>query len=221
MRAKALIFDLDGTLVDSMEVVYGTMNLILKDLGLREVGREEMVELAGKRFSEILLEMAPWLSPSAIEGSEARFKEIYSASRLRLIPGAGEALGWLKERNVPMGLVTTTPKEPARDLIERLGISEYFEVVVALEDVERPKPHPDGPLKASRALGMAPRDCAFVGDSPNDIRAGKAAGTMTIGVLTGFSSRERLAMEGADLVIGSVGEIPAALSRLCPRAPRP
>ncbi|MEM2882908.1 MAG: HAD family hydrolase, partial [Candidatus Bathyarchaeia archaeon] len=117
----------------------------------------------------------------------------------------------LRGMGIRMGLVTTTPREPARGLIERLGIAGYFSVVVAVEDVERPKPHPDGPLKASRALGIDPRHCAFVGDSPNDIRAGRAAGTRTIGVLTGLSSRERLAREGADLILRSVGELPSAL----------
>lgn len=216
MGIRAIIFDLDGTLVDSMGVVHEALNLILRDLGLREVSREEMAELAGMRLSEILRAMAPWLGPKAAEEGELRFKRIYSASELRLIAGVGEALERLRGMGIRMGIVTTTPKEPACALIDRLGISGYFRVLVAVEDVERPKPHPDGPLRASRALGIDPRDCAFVGDSPNDIRAGRAAGTRTIGVLTGFSSRERLAREGADLIIESVAELPSAIPELDP-----
>ena len=110
-----------------------------------------------------------------------------------------------------MGLVTTAPRESAIELIERLGIADYFAIVVAVEDVERPKPHPDGPLRAMRALGADPRGCAMVGDSPNDIKAGRAAGARTIGVLTGLSSRETLEREGANLILEGVWEIPSAL----------
>ncbi|MEM2226340.1 MAG: HAD family hydrolase [Candidatus Bathyarchaeia archaeon] len=211
MAINAIIFDLDGTLVDSMEIVHETLNLILRDLGLRGVSREEMAEIAGMRLSDILAMRAPWLDHRAAEEGEERFKAIYSTSQLRLIPGAKEAMEWLRSQGIRMGLVTTTPKGPALEVIERLGIADYFSIVVAVEDVERPKPHPDGPLKASRSLGVDPRYCAFVGDSPNDIKAGKAAGTRTIGVLTGFSSSERLAREGADLILRSVGELPSAL----------
>ncbi|MEM2989170.1 MAG: HAD hydrolase-like protein [Candidatus Bathyarchaeia archaeon] len=92
MGIEAIIFDLDGTLVDSMDIVHKTLNLILRDLGLREVSRGEMAEIAGMRLSDILAMRAPWLGPGAAEEGEARFKRIYSASELRLIPGVEGAL---------------------------------------------------------------------------------------------------------------------------------
>lgn len=213
MAIRAVIFDLDGTLIDSMDVVHGALNLVLRDLGLRGVSKGEMAELAGMRLSDIVARMAPWLGPRAAEEGEAMFKRIYSDSawRFRLLPGAREALGWLRGRGIRMGLVTTAPRGSAIELIERLGIADYFAIVVAAEDVERPKPHPDGPLRAMRALGTDPGECALVGDSPNDIRAGRAAGARTIGVLTGLSPRGILEREGADLILEGVWEIPSAL----------
>jgi phosphoglycolate phosphatase-like HAD superfamily hydrolase len=89
-------------------------------------------------------------------------------------------LAELKRRGVPMGVMTGKGVRSARITLEALGLADTFGAVVTGEDVTKQKPEPDGPLEAARQLGIAPADCAFVGDSPADVGAGKAAGMVTV-----------------------------------------
>ena len=208
MKIKAAIFDMDGTLVDSMDFVFITLNLVFKDLGLKGVNKERMNEIAGKRLSEILPYYAPQLSSEVLKNAELKFWSFYSAQRFHLIQGVEGTLKWLKKHGVNMGILTSTPREQVKNLLKKLGIDTYFKVIVANEDVACQKPNPDGVIKAADALGIKPQECIVVGDSINDIKAGKNAGAKTIGVLTGYCTKETFEMIEPDLVLNNVKDIP-------------
>jgi phosphoglycolate phosphatase len=211
LKVKAAIFDMDGTLVDSMGSIFKIINRIMGELGVKEIQEDEMGKIAGRRFSEILNEVDPTLPPHIVRESELKFIDLYNKSPHRLLPGVLHILDWLRSERIPMGIFTTAPRKVTEDLTNRLGISGYFDVIVSGDDVANPKPHPEGIVNAARTLHVKPHECVVIGDGLSDIRAGKAVHALTIGVLTGFCSEETFKKENADLVLNNLGEIPKSI----------
>jgi len=91
--------------------------------------------------------------------------------------------------------------------IDRLDLRDLFDIILAREDISKCKPNPEGILQIARTMETKTTDCVYVGDSPADIAAGRAAGTKTVGVLTGLSSREQLRKEKPDLLVNSISDL--------------
>src|SRR5437667_13125 len=118
------------------------------------------------------------------------------------IPGSIELLHDLHARGLRLGIATSSGR--ALPFLDRWGVRRLFSGIVGREDVETRKPHPEPVLKCLGHLGLDPHEVAYIGDSPIDIRAGKAAGSYTVGVLTGTSPRDVLHVEGPDHILESV-----------------
>jgi len=216
VQARALLLDLDGTLVDSSEA-------------LKEAGRAGFVALGLSGFIDdaVAFEVARRLEQDqAIDDLFSEFhrgKEVeerflpayldayYSAVMFkgRPFPKAKETLQALSAR-FPLALITLryVAREQIIDELKHLGLRRFFRVVVTTLDVEKPKPSPEALLVAARKLRVPITRCAIVGDSIVDIQAGKAAGAKTVAVTTGLFTRRELEAQKPDLIIRNIAILP-------------
>jgi len=122
------------------------------------------------------------LAPQPCEDVVARFMQHYEEHHaiVRPFPGITEMLDEFHHRGIPMALVTGKGRGTCEITIRQLGWSKYFRRIISGHDVEHQKPHPEGALSAAEGAGVSPEYCAFIGDSPADIRTGQNAGMTTI-----------------------------------------
>ena len=218
-RVCAILFDLDGTIADSDDTAVQRLAALLRPFfSLRKIHNERksarrLVMAAETPLNAFLsfldrYSLDEWIHPLSNALHHLRGEtEIRDA---RLIPGVAEALDRLTAR-YPLALVTAREKYGADALQRALQIQAFFRCVATAGTCRRSKPHPAPVLWAADRLGLAPRDCLMVGDTPVDIRAGCAAGTQTVGVLCGFGERDELLRAGADLVLDSTADLPGVL----------
>lgn len=177
---KAVLFDMDGVLVDSIEAWFRLFNKTLKHFGKEEFAREKFLN---KVWGGPIERDAEEFFGKPLEDVKKFYFDNFDSFKenLRLFPNTKETLTILKNKKLKLGLVTNTPKKQAYKLINHLKLKEYFDVVVGGDEVEHGKPDPDMILLACRILGVKPRDSIYVGDTNVDIIAGKKAGCFTIG----------------------------------------
>ena len=200
---RAVLFDLDGVLVDSREA---TERVWLEWASSHEIDASELrAAMHGVRSVEVIRGLRPALDAVAeSEAIEARQAE--DVEGLRAIRGALEALSALRADRV--AVVTSATRRLARARLGTVGISAPA-VMVFADDVARGKPDPEGYLSAARRLGVDPAEALVVEDSPPGIEAGRAAGAATVGVT---STHEAAELGAADVVIGTLEELPRALA---------
>lgn len=214
-RLEAIIFDVDGTLVDSLE---GYREAALRAAGhLRERISRDAVRAALNRnesFWDRILAGTP-------EHSPARVQELRAATlghwpgvleeHVRCFPGLEATLRQLRDLGLRLGICTGSRGESFRPL-ERLKLLELFDVVVTAADVRERKPHPEGLLRCLEVLEVGPEAAAYVGDSMLDMAAGRAAGMLAIGVLSGAGTSAELAEAGAHRLLPDQAALPSLLA---------
>ena len=211
----ALLFDLDGTLVDSGDDLTAAVNHVLSQDRLPPVGREQVLQMLGDG-APVLVERAYAHHANARPaGALDRFRAYYRAHCLdatRPYPGALELLQRLApDRSV--AVATNKPTAFARQIVEGLGLAPFVDLVVGPETAGVPKPAPDMLRTALEALGHQPAEAVMIGDSPSDVEAGRRAGTATVAVLWGYRGRDLLAASGPDRLAASVGKLADLLLR--------
>jgi HAD superfamily hydrolase (TIGR01509 family) len=178
MGVKAVLFDLDGVLVDSVDVWYRSMNETLRKFGKGRVGKGEYL----KRYWGFSLPRnfeRLGLGREAVEYCLSRYE--HHLGEIRTFPETGEVLRELRRRGFKLALVTNTPSRLVHRLLSGLGLEEFFETVLTGDDVRRAKPHPEAVRKACRRLGVHPSQAALVGDTGSDVLAGRGAGVRVVG----------------------------------------
>jgi pyrophosphatase PpaX len=218
---KAVMFDLDGTLLDTKEIFYDVINIVFKKLSFPHVGREVLVEAAAEgefdwdmllpaelkvRKEEVLLQVRAIIE----EISPPLFRK-----RTRPIAGADEILKSLHGAGSKIGVVTSSRMrhlEMKMSALEKSGVAVLFDAIVTADDVQLKKPSPEPLYECARRLGVAPGECVYVGDMRVDLKAGKSAGMTTVGVLTGFDDYDHLENEHPDLILESVASLKHHLS---------
>jgi phosphoglycolate phosphatase-like HAD superfamily hydrolase len=217
LKVKALLLDLDGTLVDSSEALKEAGRAGFIALGLSDVRDEKIPFEVARRLEQDLSIDDLFSQFHVAKKVEERFlpaylTAYYSAVTLKSkpFPQAKRTLQTLSRR-LPLALITLryVVREQILDELNHLGLAKFFRAVVTTLDVEKPKPFPDALLVAARKLHVPISECAIVGDSIIDIQAGKAAGAKTIAVLTGLFSRAELEAQNPDLVIDALRHLPA------------
>lgn len=182
MTKKAIIFDFDGTLADTLPIcVHAASEAFLKYDG-RALTAPEVIAMFGPTEADIIrLNLA---NREQAEAGVRLFLDIYEREhevRVRPNDAISEMLETLKEKGYRMGIVTGKGRETLDISLDRLGIGGYFDVTVTGDDTLRPKPDPEGVLTAMRALDAQASETVFVGDSEADMGAGLAAGVFTVG----------------------------------------
>ena len=216
LRVKGILFDVDGTLAGSVELFYEVALEVLRLAGLPPRPREEVYALMRVGHPSPLEQLFPPDYPD-VAATVRRIQDDRMDEWLRryheeteAIPGSVALLHDLHGRGFRLGIATSSGR--ALPFLDTWGVRHLFGAIVGREDVERHKPHPEPLVACLAGLRLDPGAAVYVGDSPIDIQAGKAAGLPTVGVLTGTSTAAILQQEGADYVLPSVAELPGLLS---------
>ena len=213
---RAVVFDLDGTLVHfdlDVEALKRELLMALSRVGVPASlfsVKDSMIDLLDKveayiRASGLGEEAVKRIWDEAFKAIE-RFEE-KALHTARLVPGAYEVLATLKKRGLKIGLFTLNSSAVAVNVLKRLGISRFFDVMVARDLVEGVKPNPAHLSRVLEELGVRPEEAAVVGDTPFDIRCAKKVGALAIGITTGRATEEELRRAGADFIIRYLSEL--------------
>lgn len=206
---SAVLFDLDGTLADSVELILHCYRHTMETHLGRALPDERWLATIGTPLSEQLREFGRSDDEAAaMLETYVSFQRTVHDGMVRSYPGVADVLDVYRDGGTPVGVVTSKRREMAVRTLECCGLDSYVQVLVGADDVERGKPDPEPVHAALDALGVEPsRSVLFVGDSPFDVAAGKAAGIRTAGALWGPFEREALEEAGADHLLSSLGEM--------------
>ncbi|PKU24822.1 phosphoglycolate phosphatase [Telmatospirillum siberiense] len=210
----AVLFDLDGTLVDSLPDMTWAMNQLLAELGRKSTSLADMRTWVGDGAG-VLVERclaATGGVPGAPADAVGRFLAFYrthAAVETRPFPGVLTTLAALSAAGHPMGVCTNKPNDLSRLLLDALDMSRFFSAVVGGDGVPERKPHPGHLLATLKSMGVENRKVLMVGDSPNDVAAARAAGVPVVVVGFGYTQVPAETL-GADLVISDFADLPRA-----------
>jgi pyrophosphatase PpaX len=208
MRFPVVLFDLDGTLIDSGPIILASMrHASLTVLGLEPDEERVRAAIGGPGLIAQMRDLDPDRVDDLVAAYRAHNEPLHAT--LEAFEGIFEMLAELDRRGHRLGIVTAKRVATVELAFERFPLlRDLSEVLVGAEDTQRHKPDPEPVLEALRRLGAAPEDAAYVGDSPFDIRAGKAAGAFAIAVgWGGIHPDERLLSEALDALVQSPEEI--------------
>jgi HAD superfamily hydrolase (TIGR01509 family) len=184
---SAVLFDLDGTLIDSEGNYSVSDTIILAEYGIvfDDQLRRNMIGRGVEEFLRILRDdFGVTEDPEILLAKKnASYLEV-ARKNTRVFPEMLELLGALKKREVPMAVASGSPREVIREMLEMCGISSFFEAAVSSEETARGKPFPDVFIEAARRLGIPPGDCLVVEDSPFGVEAALAAGMRVVAIPT-------------------------------------
>lgn len=208
---RAVIFDLDGTLIDALDGHVMTLNRAFAAKGYPEQKPKEIYKYYGQTAEEIIRELLKKPRINAEVEEIARLKrEVYKETNgtyVRLLPGTRELIRALHSKKVPMAVASSANRRGIDEVLDKTGIAKYFSAIVSANDIKNSKPNPEIFLKAAKALNAAPKDCIVFEDSPWGVMAAKAAGMKCIAVATGTTTKADLKKLEPNRVIGSMDEI--------------
>ncbi len=202
---KACIFDLDGTLADTLESMAYVTNEIMQKYGLKTLPTDNFRYYSGEGADMLMQRALKDAGDKELiyyEEGRRLYREMFAADPMyKVVPyeGMPETLKKLKKRGIRLAVCSNKPHPAAVKVIAQL-YGDDFDMVLGQSDAIRRKPAPDGPLMIAGKFGVRPEECMYVGDTSTDMKTGKAAGMFTVGALWGFRDREELNANGADLV---------------------
>jgi pyrophosphatase PpaX len=194
---RAVLFDWDGTLVDSAEASFRCYERLFSSYGIAfDRARFESTYSPNWHltYEALGLPRERWTE------ADARWLGHYSTEQTRLLAGAREALERLRARGLALAVVTSGDRTRVSAELERLGVGGLFDALTCADDTVRRKPHPDPLLLGLRRLGVPTEQAAYVGDSPEDVEMARAAGVYAIGVPGGFPNRAALRASQPDVL---------------------
>lgn len=204
--ARAVLWDVDGTLIDSSEYHWLAWREALAGEGMA-LTREQFAAVFGRRNDEILRGYfgADYSAADVVRVGDAKeelYREFVSVRGIKLLPGVGRWLERLREEGWRQAMASSAPRANLEAITDALGLAGYFDAVVSAEDVTAGKPDPQVFLKAAARLGVEPSRCVVVEDAPAGTEAARRAGMRTVGVLTMHEHVE------ADIVVRTLEDLP-------------
>jgi phosphoglycolate phosphatase len=210
-KAQAIIFDLDGTLIDSAEELRAILNLILGGLGLRSIQPSEIRSMIGDGVLKLIERglTASGGGPLQAEALYPRFIELYEnnpTAHTRCYPGVAETLAMLHGRGFCLAVVTNKPIAVTTKILRSHRLADVFKVVIGGDVLPQRKPDPTPLLEAARRLDLPVSRLLMVGDNVHDVEAARAAGMRSIAVTYGYHHRPPQRF-GADCLIDRFEEL--------------
>lgn len=215
MEKKLLIFDLDGTLIDSSADIAWVANKTLKSLGRLEMGEEAIRARIGWGIKMLLQQLLPDMSEAGLDEARKVFLEYYAshlAVETRFYDNVRETIEDFAKRGKLMAVVTNKPLGLTIGILEELDFAGYFATVLGGDSLPTRKPDPAPLIHVMDSLDVAPEKTVFVGDSRVDIEAGNGAKIFTIGAAYGFRGRAELETAGAGMIIEDFSELAGIIS---------
>lgn len=220
MPRHAVVFDLDGTLVDSRQDIALACNRMLTALHRDQLSEETIANFVGDGARRLVSRALEATASSQVEDVDIEhalqvFLDAYAAEptgHTRLMPGAREALDALSD--LPLAVCTNKARCTTDLVLDALDLSRHFQHVVAGDDLAHHKPHPEPLQHLAQRLGVSPQRLVMVGDGPQDVECGRAVGAYTVGVKGGVLPLERLLASNPDTLLDSLHELPPLVRRL-------
>ena len=217
---KAVLFDLDGTLIDSAPDIHAALNEVLTSYGEPPFTLEAVIGFVGggvpKLIERAYAALGKDLDPATLDRIVDRFLKIYeprSTELTTLTAGASDVTRRYTEAGTAIGVVTNKPEAATREILARFGLLDLMAVIVGGDAGPEKKPAPGLLFLACERLGLAVADVVFVGDSENDVEAAIAARMTVVAVRGGYTSKAAESL-GADGLVDRLDEVPAALAAL-------
>lgn len=205
MNIQAVLFDVDGTLIDTSEYIYQAYEHSLGRHNHDMLSREALSHLMGKSLEDTYREITGLDVVNPLMDAHREY-QLENAGLAVAFPNSASTLESLRKKGISIGAVTTRARDTAIETLEHAELFPLIDFFVAFEDVVSPKPDPEGIKKALDFFNVHPSDAIMIGDSPVDVEAGKNAKTHTIGVTYGFHG-ERIVETEPDYVIDDISEI--------------
>jgi pyrophosphatase PpaX len=208
---KAVLFDLDGTLIDTIELIKVSFRHATRTV----LGREYPDEVTMRNVGQPLLTQFRDIAP----GHEDELLRVYREFNMahhdemaKAYPGTLEALDDVRRAGLPIGVVTSKGTAGTTKGIALFGLAPYLDVVVTADDVDVHKPDPHPLRVAAGLLGVELGYCMYVGDSPHDMQAAVAGGAIAVAALWGAFPREEVVVPGTSYALDSIRELPGLLA---------
>lgn len=207
MKYLNLLFDLDGTLVDTNELILQSFEHTLEQFFPSRYTRKDVLPYMGE---PLIQQFGRWAEPNQVPALVDVYRKHNVENHDRLVtifPNVQEVLGKLKEAGCQMAVVTNKQRLTAEMGLRMFGLDKLMDVIITIEDTEKHKPDPEPLLIAMKRLQADPEKTLMVGDSPYDILAGKAAKTATCGVSWSVRGREGLLPHQPDYLVENMNEL--------------
>ena len=216
MKYRAVLFDLDGTLLDTIDDLADSMNAVLERFGFPPHPVDSYKLLVGDGIQMFVRRALPEDKrdeasvASCVEATREEYARRW-AVKTRPYPGVPEMLDAVAARGVAMAVLSNKPDDFTIKCVAKLLAKWSFEVVRGVRADGVKKPDPAGAIETARELGIAPGEFLYLGDTNTDMWTAVAAGMFPVGALWGFRSREELVSSGAKVLVAEPGDVPALL----------
>lgn len=208
----AIIFDMDGTLVETTEADFKAWQRVFRDHG-RELSFEDYFPLLGRKSQDVVEHVLHLKGEEAQENMRRKmyyFEAFIEENGLQLLPGANGLLEELKSAGIPLGLATSSRQPKMQMVLEKTGLFSFFNTIVTGEMVEQGKPSPDIFMLTAERMGIHPSECVVVEDAVHGITAARTAGMKSVAIV---STHEAAQLKEAHLVINSYSELSLEILR--------
>lgn len=213
LKVKAILFDLDGTIVDSRDAYLEAAKTAFHAMGLEPPTMQTTLQIPKRLEQNLSID-------DLTHTNTARFLDVYLKTfyaitelKAKPIPNIRTALENLQQK-AKLVLITmrNVPKVSVAKELQQFGLAQYFTCILTAQDTHKPKPSPEALIKALKVIDVQICDCLIVGDSVIDITAGKAAGAKTIAVLSGLYTEQELAKFNPDLILKNAAQLPNCIN---------
>jgi HAD superfamily hydrolase (TIGR01509 family) len=207
---EGVLFDWDGTLIDSYHADTSAYLAMFKEMGI-SWGLEELEKHYSPNWYQVY--RAAKLPRKLWDEADRAWRAHYAKHRPKLISGARRVLAQIGRKHA-LGLVTSGDRDRVLRQLREFGLTRLFSARVCSGDTPRKKPHPEPLRLAMQQMELEPACCAYIGDAPQDVEMARRAGVLAIGVLGPFPAEKRLRAARPEFLIGSLEELPDVLRRL-------
>jgi len=212
-KIELAIFDLDGTLLDTIELIYLSFKYATEKILHKEISRDKLIKNIGRPLLEQMKYFSTSQAPRLVEVYNKHNTVIHD-DLVKAYPGAAETLSILRGRGLRVGIVTSKMREVAKRGLALCGLESYIEKLVAMEDTALHKPDPEPVKFILKEFGIKADNSVFVGDSPFDMAAARGAGSHSIAALWGPFSYDVLKKEKPDKMLKNITELPDYINKL-------
>jgi pyrophosphatase PpaX len=210
LSKQTILFDLDGTLLDTKELILSSYRYATHEVLGERLPDELILPYIGIPLIYQMRVIAPEHADELMKVYREHNARVHD-ELIRYFDGTREMLDELRDEGKQLAVVTSKRNEPALKGLERFGLEGYFELVIGSEDTLKHKPEPDPLLLAAARLNVPVASCVYVGDSPYDMQAARAAEVTAIGALWGMFSRDELADSGAQYEAPTISALPTII----------